>query len=119
MKSLRLLGLIAGAAVAIAASLPSGPTPITLAWDYPAADLSTGLVFRVYHTTTITTPVANWAVITNVAGTNLSVTLTVTPGARFYVVTASNFWGESDPSNVASTPELPRSDVNLRLRKGL
>ena len=98
-------------------SIPTGPTSITLAWNYPANQLSTGLVFRVYSSLDITTPLQNWTVLTNVVGTNLFVTLSVQPGARYFSLTASNLWGESDFSNVASTPAVPRSDVDLSVRR--
>lgn len=104
--------------LAAGSSVPTGPTPITLAWNYPTNELSTNLTFRLYHSTNITVPLTNWTVITNIAGTNTSVSLPVLPGAHFFALTASNFWGESDFSNVASTPPAPRSDVNLSISRG-
>ena len=98
-----------------AATLPSGS--VTLAWDYPTNELSTNLTFIVYSTTNIITPLTNWARLTNVIGTNLQSTVTIQPGQRYFVVTASNFWMESEFSNVVYTPPLPAVGSNLNIRR--
>jgi len=90
---------------------------VTLTWDYPAADLSPDLTFRIRHSTEADLPFAKWSVLTNVAGTNLSVTLNLEPGQHYFYLTATNWWGESDPSNIASTPPRPRSGA-LRIHRG-
>lgn len=90
---------------------------ITLAWDYPAAEISS-VTFTIYKADSI--PVVgppNWQPFASVVG-RTSLTTTVVPGPNFFICTAKNFWGEGDPSNVASTPALPRSDINLGIRKG-
>ena len=118
MKTLRLPFLCLS--LILANSTPAG-TPascdVTLAWDYPASELSTNLCFKLYHSVNPAQPLAQWTPITNVAGTNLSVTIQVDVGVHFFFLTASNWWGESDPSNVASTPLPPRSGV-LTIRRG-
>lgn len=81
---------------------------VTLAWDYPTNELSTDLWFNIYETTNLAAPLTNWNCLTNVLGTNLTASVIVQPGAHFFVATASNFWGESLTSNVASTPILPK-----------
>lgn len=88
---------------------------VTLAWDYPTNELSTNLLFKVYSHTNITVPLTNWTVLTNVVGTNLNVAIPMNAQQRFFYVTASNYWGESFPSNVAGTPPPPRDQVGLRL----
>jgi hypothetical protein len=90
---------------------------ITLIWDYPAAEMETNLTFLVFHSTSITVPLTNWLVLTNVVGTNLSVKLTVIPGKNFFVMKATNFWAASDFSDVASTPALPRSDMKIKVTR--
>ena len=95
---------------------PSGR--INLSWSYPTNEFDTNLVFRVYSSTNATDFLTNWSVLTNVVGTNLSATVTIAPGARFFFMTASNFWGESNPSEVASTPALPRSDSRIGITRG-
>jgi hypothetical protein len=104
---------------------------VTFVWEYESAYLETNLVFRLYESTNITRPVANWTMIasingiqalgTNTIGTNLISTLRlpvqVTPGAHFFSMTASNFWGSADFSNVVSTPALPRDDVQWRVER--
>jgi hypothetical protein len=112
---MRRLILLLVTASALAWTPPDGR--LTLEWDYPEQERSTNLTFYVYSTTNVFAPMTNWAVLTNVVGTNLSVRLQIDPGQRFFVMTASNFWGESDFSEVASTPPLPRSNANLKLRR--
>lgn len=92
---------------------------VTLVWNYPEEELSPNLSFIVYHTTNITLPLESWPVLTNVIGTQRSVDLTITPGKNFFVMKASNFWGESSPfSNIASTPDIPRGEnINLFILK--
>lgn len=89
----------------------SAPAPdghVVLSWDYDTNQLSTNLWFNFYETTNISTPLANWNVLTNVVGTNLSVEVVITPGQHFIVATSSNFWGESSiTSNMTVTPPLP------------
>lgn len=98
------------------AGAPASDT-VTLAWDYPSAELTTNLTFKLYHSTNPALPLTQWTPFTNIAGTNLSVALFLDVGVHFFFLTASNWWGESDPSNVASTPAPPRSGV-LAIRRG-
>ena len=111
-----IITLIACGALALLAGPPSGK--VTLAWDYPTNELTTNLVFKLYHSTNIVAPLGTWTVLTNVVGTNLSVSVVVTPGVNFFAMTASNLWGESDFSNVAETPALPSSGTGLKVKRG-
>lgn len=86
---------------------------VTLEFDYPTNEIA-GMTFKAYHTTSLQ---SSWQHVATVESTN-RFQLTVVPGENFFVCTASNFWGESSFSNVASTPALPRSDVILRIRRG-
>lgn len=88
---------------------------IRLDWDYPPNEITTDIVFRVYSSTNITIPITNWMVLTNV--TTNEAHLTISPGRTFFYVTASNFWGESDPSNVVGLPPLPTNGTNLRIQR--
>ncbi len=88
---------------------------ITLAWDYPAAE--TNVVFKLYWSGTLAVPWNQWKVMTNLPGTVREISIAVQPREMFFVITSSNFWGESDPSNTASTPPPPRSPV-LSVRRG-
>ena len=99
----------------LAVVLPPGTlrTSVTLAWNYPTNQLSTNLTFKIYSSTNLTLPVTNWPLVQTVAGTNLSVTMPIDGQQRWYVMTSSNWWGESSFSNVAGTEPLPRSDVDL------
>lgn len=91
---------------------------IRLEWDYPQDELSTNMTFVLYSTTNITTPFGLWTVVTNVSGTQTNATVRVTPGKLFLTLTASNLWGESDPSNVVPLPAMPRSDGKLTVKRG-
>lgn len=101
--------LLSFAALAV---VPLPPRSLSLAWDYPASAQSTDLVFKLYHSSDLSVPQTNWLVLTNVAGTNLAVTLSVIPGAHFFYLTASNWWGESGPSNLVLTPPVAVSPSN-------
>lgn len=98
---------------ALAGPLLTTPPPnghVNLVWGYDTNMLSTNLIFYVYGTTNFSVPVEQWPVVTNVVGTNLSVAMDITPGKNYFVMTASNFWGESGiSSSVASTPSVPRT----------
>jgi hypothetical protein len=98
-----------------AATLPSGS--VTLAWDYPTNELSPNLTFNLYSTTNVTASVTSWPLLTNIVGTNLQASITVQPGQRFFVMTASNFWMESEFSNVVYVPPLPAVGSNLNIRR--
>lgn len=97
------------------------PKAVTLEWDYPAQMLTnTSLSFRLRHSLSIETPKELWAVVTNVPAPLTRVTIAIVPGEHFFVLTAvdsSNFWLESDFSNVASTPSPPLSGI-LHIRLG-
>jgi hypothetical protein len=91
------------------AFVPSGPTTITLAWNYQQ-DID---AFYVYQSTNVTAAMP-WQPCTNTAAS--SVTIQVMPGRMFYYVTASNFWGESGPSNTIGTPAVPAA-TNVTVRR--
>jgi len=80
-------------------------------WDYAPTEV-TNVVFRLYRST----DAVNYTVLTNVVGST-NVDLVVTPGKNWFYVTASNFWGESTPSNIASTPAAPNASGNLKTTK--
>ena len=111
IRSIAVLCLL----LAVNAAAPSGL--VTLSWDYPAYELSDKLTFKVYSSATMVLPLESWPVLTNVSGTNLSVKLQILPGQRFFYMTASNFWGESGPSNLIGTPPLPRDMTNLTISR--
>jgi len=93
-------------------------TNVTLAWDYPSNELSTNLVFKLYSTTNVALPMTNWPLVKTIVGTNLTTPFPMQPGMRLFVMTASNFWGESTFSPVAATPPAPRFDVPLSIAPG-
>jgi hypothetical protein len=77
---------------------------VTLAWDSQAAS---NLTYRIYDN----------GIITNVVAmtTNLSVTISnVLAAPHRWTVTASNMWGESDPSVPLIVPAAPVPPTNLK-----
>lgn len=47
--------------------------------------------------------------------TNLSITIILKPDVYYFRVTALGFWGETDPSNIASTPPPETNAAPSRL----
>lgn len=91
---------------------------IFLFWDYPEEGDDT-LSFNLWHKDSL--PLISgggWNMRTNIPGTERQIVLPIEPGVHFFTLTASNLWGESGFSNVASTPAPPRSDVELGIKSG-
>ena len=111
-----LFGLTILLLARVANAAPPGVmrTNVSLSWTYPTNELSTNLTFKVYSSTNISIALTNWPVLTTVAGTNTSVTLPINLQQQWFVMTASNWFGESVFSSVAEIPAPPRS-VNLQL----
>lgn len=110
MKAKLLILLLCVSSLAL---VPLIPTTITFSWtSQPGVDS-----FNLYTSDTLQLPLTNWLLLTNILGTNSSFSVLVTPGPQFYYLTASNFWGESGPSVVVSTPPVPTNSV-LNIRKG-
>jgi hypothetical protein len=84
-------------------------TNITLAW-IPANTPSTNFIYKIYSSTNILQPPTNWSVYATASGSVSNITLPIDANQRWFVMTASNWWGESSFSNVASTPPIPRYD---------
>lgn len=103
--------LIAGA---VLASVPMVPTSVVLAWDQSTNQPD---VFKLYCSADMAVPLNLWTNVATVAGTNTCITNVMLPGKMFFYVTASNFWGESGPSNVTNTPVVPQSVTNLTIHK--
>lgn len=76
---------------------------VVLKWDYPIDEIP-HVSFNIYFNTNLTN--ATWTLLTNVFGVT-SVAVPVVPGNCFFFATASNEFGESIPSNVA-TATIPR-----------
>lgn len=127
MRFLRFLpvALLCAAAALLHAGVASGPTSVTLAWN-PQPQLDSNAVFNLYGSTNVSLPVSQWMYLTSapaatVSGTNswptTNLTVTMTPGVFFFYLTASNFWGESGPSNQAGTPAVPVTVTNVNIHR--
>lgn len=88
--------------------------PVTLEWDCGTTSADTR--FYLFHSLTLKEPLTNWVCLTNVAGTDRSLKTDVIRGQNFFYLCASNWWGMSDPSNVAETPAVPVT-ASLRIRR--
>jgi len=109
------------------APLPSTKT-ISLAWNYPSNSLSADLSFVLVATNQlgplpwmpIANPMASNCIVTNSfdgAQFTFSTPIQMTPGAMYFAVCASNLWGLSTTSNVATTPPAPIQVTALRITK--
>jgi hypothetical protein len=96
----------------------SPPTPvIELTWDYDYEqavwDQRYPVTFRVYQSESVTGPYE-----VKLETTNRAVNLELPYRGRFFFyVTASNFWGESWPSNTNNTPMPAGVPKTLNLRR--
>lgn len=109
VRLVRHTGLTALAIASMTGTLqPAQADQVTLAWDYPTNELA-GVTFRVKWSNDITIPMTNWVTIATLTNTMAKVDLP--RGVNFLTCTASNFWGESAFSNVASTPPVVRTNV--------
>jgi|GEM_PF-4532271 len=110
---------------AVSTNLISGHVRLAWTYDTSAEPISSNLAFNVYGSTNLATPVAQWPCLTNLpspaagvdwTGTNFYTDLSLSPAQYFFVMTASNFWGEcSITSNMVSTPP-PAQVINNSVR---
>jgi hypothetical protein len=94
---------------------PTLPTSLTLTWNYSQPDTNTFI--KLYRSTDISIPLTNWNMIATVPSTTNQVVIQILPGKAFYYVTATNLWGESDPSNIDLTPAMPVKGDNLKAKR--
>ncbi len=94
---------------------------VTFMADYDTNWMTSDTGFVLYSSTNLVEPLVNWSVITNVDnslcitnGTNIILTIPLGIGTRFFYLTASNYFGESDPSNVTNTI-VPGRGNNFRI----
>lgn len=69
---------------------------VTIGWSYPVYFETPDLVFKVYHTTNLSQPPQDWALLTNVPGNVRSTVVIAEQQQEFFLLTASNYLGESD-----------------------
>ena len=69
--------------------------PIKLLWNYNDFEVTDDMIFKIYYTSDLCVPVLQWDIIT-VPGGFRSIVLPTEVGSRFFVMTASNYLGESD-----------------------
>ena len=75
------------------------PKPsIKLTWDFPASLESPDMIFKVYHSTLLSTPLALWTITTNATRSARSIVIPIRFNREFFTLTASNYLGESAPA---------------------
>jgi hypothetical protein len=127
IRSLSILGaaILFIWTVCALAGVVVGPTSVTFAWN-PQPGLDTNASYNLYGSNNLTVPLSQWPLLSNipavtVSGTNswptTNLTVVMTPSAFFFYLTASNFWGESGPSNVAGTPVVPNAVSNVSIHR--
>ena len=88
---------------------------VKLSWSYPTNELI-GTSFKLYNSTDVTIPLANWVVFTNVLEkTNVIVKLV--PNKYFFSIRASNFWGDGPFSTVLVTLSAPQTNLGLSITR--
>lgn len=68
---------------------------VRIGWSFPVAFETSDLVFKVYHSTDLRVPVNQWPLWTNIPGSNRFAEVSADQVQEFFVVTASNYLGES------------------------
>jgi hypothetical protein len=117
------LSLLLATATLAAPGDANSKTSVSFSWDSaPAGEIVDG--FILYSRTNLT--IGNWvamphAIPGSVTNTAVPVTLfagwPTYKGPWFFCMTATNFWGESDFSDTATAPALPRAGSGLKLTK--
>ena len=68
---------------------------VRVSWSFPVNRETPDLIFKLYHSNTLLRPLRNWNLLTNIPGTLRNVDLPAVKAAEFFVMTASNYLGES------------------------
>jgi hypothetical protein len=68
---------------------------VRISWGFPSEYESPDLVFKLYHSTKLTTPLPQWEVLTNVPGNLRSTVVFADKACEFFALSASNYLGES------------------------
>lgn len=87
---------------------------LVVEWDYSPDDIE-GTTFRIYGSADITEPMELWPVVCTVTGQTWA-QFEVDQTAMFFAVTAQNWRGEGNFSNVIRVQGPPLSDFRLRIK---
>lgn len=68
---------------------------VTLSWSFPQSLETPDLIFKLYHSTDLAVPLAQWPLYLTVPGTNRSVAVPAVEAKEFFTLTVSNYLGES------------------------
>lgn len=92
--------------------------PVTFEWE-SSNEVTPDLSFNLYKADSPTAPRSDWIKIITIPGSNTWQTVIFRPGKTYWTVTASNFWGESDFSNIVGTPATVLNLTNVQAHLGL
>lgn len=107
LKSLAVIAILSGLSSVQAAILqsPKGAEQqiivvppkktVTIGWSYPVNFETPDLVFKIYHSTNLSIAMTQWDLMTNIPGNLRSAVLPADQPQEFFVMTASNYLGES------------------------
>lgn len=112
-----LLNLITLTILAMGAPVMPGEmrNSVALSWDYDTNNAPD--VFKLYSSGDISSPLTNWPLVATVSGNVHDISIgNLVPQQAWFYVTASNWWGESLPSNLAGIPQPPSGVGNLRIK---
>jgi hypothetical protein len=84
-----------GAEVFQAAIVVPPQKTIRISWSYPANWETPDLIFKVYHSPDLHVAIRQWALLTNIPGSVRNADLPANQTQGFFVMTASNYLGES------------------------
>lgn len=104
--------LLTGCAASPAAHRPAVPLllqseaakTVTLSWSYPPEAETVDLTFKLYHSLDLAAPLPQWPLLRTIPATERSVVLPAIQSQEFFIVTASNYLGESNFQTLNDQP---------------
>lgn len=98
-------------AILILSAMWASGAGVLLEWE-PSPTNQQVTAYYIYRANAVSGP---WACVASATTTNYA--LAMTPCEAYFYVTASNFWGESVPSNILSTPPVTASKTNVTIKR--
>jgi hypothetical protein len=95
--------------------IAAGPVTVQVYWNPPASGSPD--LYKLYATNDAAAPLNTWPLLTAIPGNVTNASLSLVPGQVFFYLTASNFWGESGPSNITNTPAVLTNASRLQITR--